>query len=339
MGGKSFFVDVSRGICGMICVEHMAKTKKTSRAPKWAWYLLAVTAVFLAAPNGTLIKTVSAEIAPVWINVLRFSIVAVAMLPFVLHALPRMKWRNLRYALLAGVFYAIAVTGYVLAISLSQASYVAVIGLAIPIMLIVYSVYLTRERVSHRAVFGIGVAALGGFTIMGLPLMIGQGFASEFNPLATVLALAQCLAFPLAVIFSRLANEKGLPLAATFGISSTVVTTVALGIALLSLEPFPYRLLDQPPLLMAILYSALCVSLLARLLTVASYRHVGSAAIAGLQYGESFLAILLPIILLGERMTQEMLIGGTLIILGIIIAEAHHHPSVHHHNRAGHRHI
>lgn len=314
--------------------------QKPKTTPIWVWYVLAIAAVLLAAPNGTIIKTVTELVDPLWVNSMRFSIIAITMLPFVLRAIPAMTKHNVKYALAAGVCYGVAVMSYVTAISLSQASYVAVIDLGIPIALILYSVYLTRERVSQRAVVGISIAVLGAFVVVGVPLMAQQGFESNFYPVATVLALVNVLAFPLAIIFSRKANEHGLSLGATFGLSSVVVVFVNTLAAVLMVRKIEMDvMLSQPGILWAVIYSALAVSLLARLLTVASYRHLGSATIAGLHYVEAFLAILIPIVLLSENMTREMVVGGLLILVGVIVVESHHHPKVHGHRRSGHRHV
>lgn len=316
------------------------KNKNLNKRPIWVWYVLAIVAVILAAPNGTIIKTVIEIIDPAWVNVMRFSVITIVMLPFMIRAVPVMNKKNVRYALASGIFYSIAVMSYVMAISLSQASYVAVIDLGIPIVLMLYSVYLTREQVSRKAVVGISIAALGAFTVIGFPLLAGQGFASDFHPMATVLSLANVFAFPMTVVLSRKASEHGLPLTATFGLSSIVITVISLIFALLTVGPISLSaIMNQPGAMLAIIYSALAVSLLARLLTVAAYKHLGSVAISGLHYVESFASILIPIVLLGEVMTREMMIGGLLILVGVLVAEVRHHPAIHHHHRAGHRHV
>ena len=82
-------------------------------------------------------------------------------------------------------------------------------------------------------------------------------------------------------------------------------------------EGMPIKaIVQQPMFVMGVLYMALGVSLVARMLTVVTYRRLGSAVTGGMQYVENFLAITLPILLLNERMTIEMLLGGVLILLG-----------------------
>lgn len=307
--------------------------------PQWAWFAIAAAAVLLAAPNGVIVKVAMEEIPAVWVNVFRFALIALVMLPVIIRSIKVMNRQNMKYALLAGVMSAIAVTGYMHAIDLSQASYVAVINLGIPILLMLYSVYLTKERVSKRAMLGISIAALGAFIMIGTPLLVGQGFEQGFYPLATVLALINCATFPLTIIFSRKANEAGLPITATYGISASMVATVSVIAALIMGVSLPAEAIQSNPLiLLPIAYSALAVSFLARVLTVAAYQRLGSVAVSGFQYIESFLSIMLPILLIGERMTTEMLVGGVMILIGVIVAEMRFHPKLHADRQAGRMH-
>ncbi len=298
------------------------------------WYVVAVIAVLLASPNSTIVKITMDEVGPLWFNVFRFAVIAVLMTPFIILSIKKMTKKNVRYALLSGAAYATAVVGYTSAIHLSQASYVSTIDLAIPILLMVYSVLLTKEKVTRKSFVGIGIAALGGFIIIALPSLLSGSLESGFSFQATLLAFLNCLSFPLAVIFSRKANEAGLSLWATFGIMALVSTSVNITIALAVGAPAPVVSdLSQPGVIGAILYSAIAVSLLARLMTVAAYEKIGSATVAGLTYVESFISITLPILLLSERLTSETIIGGMLILIGVLIIELKHAPRLHIHRQ------
>lgn len=295
----------------------------------WKWQLLAVVPVLLAAPNGMSVKIATDGGVPaVWMSVLRFVVSALVLLPFVIMARRRFTKRNMKYAALSGVAYGIAVLSYTQAISLSQASYVSVISLGIPIFLMIYSVYLTKERVSRRALIGISVAALGSFIVVAAPLLFNGGVTSAFHPLATLLALVNVVLFPLSIILAKKANESNLPITATFGVSASVVFALSLFVALVSGIPFPSGAIAENPLIVIpILYGAIMVFVVAKTLTVASYRYIGSVAIGALQYLESFLSIILPILILREQMTIEMMIGGMLILAGVIVSELRIFPS------------
>ncbi|UTX51158.1 DMT family transporter [Candidatus Saccharibacteria bacterium TM7i] len=296
---------------------------KTKTMPHlWKWQLLAVLPALLAAPNGMFVKIVTDDVSAVWLNVLRFFVSALIVLPFVIMARRRFTKKNLKYAVFSGLAYGVAVLSYTQAISLSQASYVSVINLGIPIFLMVYSVYFTKERVSRRALLGISFAALGSFIVVAAPLLFSGGVTSTFHPLATILALVNCAFFPLSVIMTKKANEEGLPISASFGVSSTIIFLLSLFVALVTgIAPPVEVFMNNPVLLLPVLYSAILVYVVAKSITVASYRYIGSVAVGALQYLESFLSIILPIIILGERMTLEMLIGGLLILVGVIVSE------------------
>lgn len=86
------------------------------------------------------------------------------------------------------------------------------------------------------------------------------------------------------------------------------------------------EVLSRSSVIGSVVFSAIAVSLLARLITIVTYQRIGSAATAGFQYTEVFLAILIPVIVLGEHLTIEMVVGGSLILTGLLIAEINYTP-------------
>lgn len=301
--------------------------KQKTKNSKIVWYVLAAMAVLLAAPNGTVIKSVLETVDPVWFNVLRFTVIACVMLPVLIVGCKRITKRNIQYALLSGIFYAISVTGYTTAISLSQASYVAIINLGIPILLMLFSVYLTKERVSRRSFIGITVAALGASTVVALPVAVSGQTGPDISVTATALAVMNSIAFPLMVIYSRKASQSGLSLWFTLGVAAIVVAAASLCVALaVGVSAPSLEILLRPSIFGSVLFSAVAVSLLARLITIITYQRIGSAPTAGFQYTEVFLAILIPVMVLGERLTAEMVVGGILILVGLLITEINHTP-------------
>ena len=316
------------------------KSTEGKKAPVWLWYGVAVLAVLFAAPNGMIIKLATDDVPAIWVSALRFIFVAVILLPLIVAAIPKMNRKNLKYSLGAGSAYTVAVISFTQAIELSTATYVNVVSLGIPAMIMLYSAYLAKERISRRAAAGIGVAALGAFVVIGVPFLASNGFAlGDINPLATIFSIINVLAFPLTIVLSRRANDEGMPVTVSFGISAIIVSTVSIAVVPLLHVPLPLDAIKaQPTVLIPILYSALFVSLFARVMTVSAYPKIGSAAVSGLQYVETFLGIILPVILLGERMTAAMVIGGVLIILGLIVAETKIHPHLHRYRKLGDRH-
>ena len=75
-------------------------------------------------------------------------------------------------------------------------------------------------------------------------------------------------------------------------------------------------------------YSGVAVLLIARSLNVVTYEHIGSAVVGALDYLEKLLAILIPVVILHETLSVEMVLGGALILCGVYMAE-HHKVNTH----------
>jgi drug/metabolite transporter (DMT)-like permease len=269
---------------------------------------------------------------PIVFNSLRFALIAIVTLPYVMYVRRTFTKTNVKYALLMGITMTVAALSYVGAISLSQASYVAVIALGMPIVFILYSIGMTGERVRSRSIAGVSLAIVGAFVVVAWPLIFSGGLGS-YSVWATVLALVDVFVFPLAIIFSRKANEHGMPIMASFGISSVVVAIASGVLALAIVGVSAFESVGNMQTIIAVVYSAICVALIARLLNVMSYERLGSVVTAGLSYIENLLAILLPLLILGEIITLELIAGGLLILVGVYIAETQHHSKKHRHIR------
>ncbi len=290
------------------------------------WLLIGVLAVLVAAPNNIAIRHVVNHIHPVVFNAVRFGLIAVLVTPYIIMKRRSFTKKAWQYSLLVGVFMAIAVTTHAWAIQKSQASYVAILTLAAPIVFIFYSVKFNKESFNKRSFAGITLAAAGAFTIIALPVVLHQGSHFVFYPLATVLVAVRSLTFPLAIILAKKAHDQGAPIMATMGVSSWVVFLFSGSLLpLVSSGTLPAI---EPSVWFGIVYSALGVALLARMLNVVSYERIGSVASAGLSYLEACLAVILPVFVLHEQLSLEMVVGGILILLGVYVVE--HHKSTHH---------
>jgi drug/metabolite transporter (DMT)-like permease len=297
----------------------MAKTNKNF------WFLVGLLSVVLAGPNATIIKYSLGSIDPFLYNSLRFLLVALVTTPFLLKDSRRLNKKNLKLAATAGLYMAVAVTVFVWAIKLSGASYVSIVTLITPIILMIYSAKLVGEKVTYRALAGISLAALGAMVIVVLPVALAQSGSVHFKPLATVFALGNCLTFPLSIIYFKKANQAGIPMPSLMSISSWLVFVAS---ALCLLIFGGVTTVVQHQAWFGIFYSGLVVALLARALSVVSYEHIGSAVIGSLFYVETFIAITLPLIFLHEKLSVELVAGGILILVGVYVVE--YHKTVHH---------
>lgn len=289
------------------------------------WFIVGLVATIISVPNGTFIKVASNALDPFMINALRFLAIVAVTLPYMIWVRRRFTKKNLGYAVAMGICMTLAVFSYVQAIALSGAAYVSVISLLIPILFIIYSMLMTGERIRRRSVQGIVITALGAICIVLLPFLFTDSKDVAINPLATIYALVDVILFPLALIFSRKANDNGLPIMATFGVSSTIVAVASITLACVFSNPTQLTEVFSSHIIVAILYSAVIVALISRTLTIASYERIGSVASGGLSYLEQVLSIVFPIIILREFLPPYVFIGGALILLGLYLTQSKRH--------------
>lgn len=311
----------------------MLKNKKYS-VKKHFWTWVALISLALASPNVMIIRMfVSESVDPFFWVLVRSFTVAIVCLPLLI------IWRNklanpkiLRAVLLSGLMMTVAIIAHTKAIELSSASYVAVIALAYPIFLVTISAWMFKERITRRALAGIGLGALGGVALVLLPLAASAG-SIEFNLPATILGIVNLLGFTLATANMRRLSEQKVPLVLQIGVSSVIMMLVA-GFLVVTYGVQPPEEVGLDFWLAAI-YSGIGVMLLIRWASTAAYSHVGGVVMGAFNYVEVFLAILLPVFILGEKLSISMVIGGTLIVAGVYLLEHHKNPAHLNHRHHG----
>ena len=284
------------------------------------WFLLALLGALLAAPNAMVLKFATGNIDPYYVNMLRFGIVAICCLPLMITQRKLIRKKQVRYAVFAGMSLAIAVLSFTKAIEMSEASYVSVIVLLLPIMLVLYSAVVYREKLTSKAFIGVGLAFAGAAFIILVPYLFRQHTKMTFYPGATILALIDCVFYPLSVIFIRKANQAGMSMITVVGISATTVSIISAGAFLIGgRSGGAFTVLDW----LCVLYSALAVALVSRMLRVWTYERIGVAITSVLTYLDTFVAILLPVLILGETLSASVWVGGAIIMIGLYFVESH----------------
>ena len=292
------------------------------------WLLIGLLSVVIGAPNGTIIKSILGEIDSTTFTFLKFAMMFMIFLPVVISFILRHKKvlrKNARNLTISVIGTAVSVIVFYKAIQYSAASYASIISLISPIILVIMSTRLTKEKVGPRAVAGITLAAIGGLLVVAVPAIFHGSATSVFYPLATILVLINCISSPISVIYQRKANEGGVSFSVYAGLSALATAIVAL--AMSWIESGPGEIIAQTAGLslwgwIGIAYSAFVVSFASRSLWIVAYQRMGSTVSGGLSYLETLMAIALPIILLGEKLSLELVTGALLILLGIYIAES-----------------
>ena len=296
-------------------------------AKKWFW--VALLAVLLVAPNTTVIRIAVNDADPFYWVLSRFLLVALVCLPFFITARKSIMHTSARKPLIiASIAMSISIVAYTYAIYVSQASYVSIVTLISPIIFVALSSKLTGDKFTRRSVAGLSLAAAGAVALVVLPAALSQDGVA-FYPLATLLALTDGFLYSIATIYLRKANEAGVSMPGGIGVMAIAIA--ALAAVLFALFGDWSRTPVDGGYIGAVLYSGLVVGLLARALRVFSYEHIGAYVMSALGYLATLIAIMIPVVVLDEKLSPEMTIGAILILLGVYVVEHHKHPHVKHH--------
>ncbi|MDR0591502.1 MAG: DMT family transporter [Candidatus Nomurabacteria bacterium] len=302
------------------------------------WLVMGLLAFLLSTPQGMVTKILTSNGLDAFsFMAIRNGVILVCVLPVALVGTIR-HWcaikRHWRPMLVGGMCLGASSVAYTVAIETGMASHVSIINLLTPIVLVVLSAKIVHDKVSHRATVGITLAAVGGVLAVAVPMLLTGAVESFINPVSVFLALFNCIVYPIAMVYMRRANGEGVPLSLMLALSSVLVVLMSL-----VLEPTMRgtTILDALPGLsvfdwiLVVIYSGIIVALLVRLVIVRSYEVVGATVLGGFEYLHTLLAIILPIIILNEKLSPEIFAGAILILLGIYLTESHHHMHPHTH--------
>jgi O-acetylserine/cysteine efflux transporter len=273
-------------------------------------FLLMLLVCLLWAVHTVVSKIVVSgmEIPPLFYAAIRYGIVAILALPWLLPA-PRPRWRILAVGfLMGGGGFALFFLGIRTA-SPSSAAIVAQLGLPMTVLL---SIALLGEKIDWRRALGIALTFLGGVLVMwdpdsgfplsgGLVLILGSAFAGSLA----------------AVMMKQMGGVQPLRFQAWVGLAS-VVPLAALT-AGLETGQFTRAIEAGWPFLVALLFSALIVSMVAHTIYYDLIGKYPANLIAPLLIMNPLITVVLGMIVTGDRFDLRMATGTGLALCGVLI--------------------
>jgi O-acetylserine/cysteine efflux transporter len=248
------------------------------------------------------------EIPPLFYAAVRYAIVALVALPWLL-PMPRPRWRILLVGfLMGGGGFALFFMGIRTATP-SNAAVVGQLGLPITTLL---SVAMLGERIHWKRGLGIALTFLGGMLVMWNP---SDGFAVSGG---LVLILASAFAGSLAaVLMKQMSGVEPLQFQAWVGLTSVVpLTFLSAGF-----ESGQLAQASQAgwPFVAAVLFSALVVSLLGHTFYYGLIRKYPANLIAPLIVMNPLMTVILGILVTGDRFDIRTAFGTVIALCGVMI--------------------
>jgi drug/metabolite transporter (DMT)-like permease len=273
-------------------------------------FFLMFVVCFLWAAHTIVSKIVVSgmEIPPLFYAAVRFGIVAMLALPWLLPA-PRPRWRILLVGfLMGGGGFALFFLGIRTA-SPSSAAVVSQLGIPVTALL---SLLMLGERIDGKRALGIVLTFTGGVLVMwnpdgGFPLSAG---------LLLVLA-STCIGSLAAVMMKQIKGVRPLQFQAWVGLAS--VAPMILLTTTLETGQVDKVMEAGWSFVAALLFSALVVSLIAHTIYYGLIGKYPANMIAPLLIMNPLLTVALGILVTGDRFDARMAVGTGLALCGVLI--------------------
>ncbi|HET7026162.1 MAG TPA: DMT family transporter [Candidatus Limnocylindrales bacterium] len=287
-----------------------------------------LTAISIWALNFSVMKVGIGQISPLAFPIFRFGLGAIVMAVVL-----RRREGSLRFQRRdVGLFLVVALLGIslnqaciVFALTLTTATNVALLTATQPIFTAVIATLVGDEILGRRHWLSVGLGMLG------VVLVVEGGSAADAAsgatagapgglPLGEILALAVSLTAAASSVAIRRLLRRYSPYR-ILTIQMIIGTAMLLPIAAPSLAVQDYAAVG-PVGWGALAYSAILAGVVTNLLYFTGIRRVGPSRAAIYQYVQSFLGVILAVILLREPLGVLQVVGGVIVIASVAVSRA-----------------
>ncbi len=271
-------------------------------APLWV-----LAAAVLWGTTGTTLALAPPETDPLVLGALRLALGGPLLL--VTSRFPRVRlfaaWRPLAVASLAVAAYQPA---FFLGVRTNGVAIGTLIALgSAPLLAAALEMLSDRQPPSMRWLFATALA------LLGLGLLLHAGRTLQLTPIGSLASLAAGASYAFFVFATRRAVRTGL--AAQQVIACSFVAAAVLLIPLLFWRPVGWLL--APGGLLAALYLGIVATALSYRLFARGVAGTSSATVATVSLAEPLTATLLAVLVIGEELTSQQLIGVASLVAGL----------------------
>lgn len=279
------------------------------------WYIVLTLTFIVWGTQHAALKLLSGEVSPWLLNLLRFSIAWLALLPFVLADKIKIEKKDLAKILflgLAGPF--LFGTLNLIGVKLSTATNSAILVNIWPLIAVILAPVLIKEQAAKSSTLGVIIGFIGVILVVTNGTGMGSLIKSEFLTGNLLLALS-ALCISLYSIFSKQYIKKYGGLNATFLIFTASIGFM-LALSLATGDIYGITKISFSSLLF-ILWVAIPTTAFTWVIWFKSVDKIGFVETNSFFFLIPLSGILTAKIFLNERITTYTVLGAILIILGI----------------------
>lgn len=293
-------------------------------------YLALVIAHLIWGANFVVAKITLEQFPPMSLAFLRFGLACLFLAPFVWAQIEKTKIRasDLPKLIATGILIiTLNITFFFEGISRTSAINASVLTLIIPMFSVLIGWLFLKEKIYLINLGGISLGLLGALIIVGIPQII-SGTYSPISVIGNLLIIAASVVFVIGAMLSQNLLKR---------YSTLTVTAIAFLVGTITFFAPALREYLQNPAwvqsvtfigILGLIYMTTLSSISAYFLFEWGLSKTDIVKADLFQYIEPFIASLLAVSLLGERLSASFLIGAVLILIGVFLGtlakEAHH---------------
>jgi drug/metabolite transporter (DMT)-like permease len=278
--------------------------------------LIALLAVLWSA-NFIFAKMALRELDAMTLATLRFSLAGAFILPIYLwkrgipDGISRQDWLFLAIS-------AVSIGGnqfaFVVGLSRTSVAHSSLILALTPVWVLFLSRMLGHEAITFAKLTGFAIAVAG----VGI-LQTRHSAATASTPLGDLLVLIASLMWAAFTVASKAARER---------LDGLAMNTITYGGTAVAFSPMTVWFSSRVDFLalswqawMSLFYMAVFPTLVGVAIYYHAMRYMPATRISMVSYAQPLLATVFAMVALGERITQPVILGGALVILGVVWTE------------------
>jgi len=283
-------------------------------------FIAIVTASLFWSTANVVAKIMLRTFDPFPLAFLRFALAAIIMLPFLLRE-RKVRWQTLLKDVLPIALFSTAnIILFYVGLQWTNANASALIYTATPVLSALLAKYFIGEHITRRKFFGIVLGLIGVLIIVLLPIIERGGIVTG-NVKGNTLIFIATFVWAVYTVGSRNLISVKHYSPVTISAVSIITSAVVFFIATLILPHRDYVApLANPINILLIIHLAIIVTVASYLLFQWAIQHSSATTASFSNYLQPVFAVWLAAIILGERLTQGLVVGSVLVIAGVFLA-------------------
>lgn len=280
--------------------------------------LLALAALFSTAVmggfGGLSAKVALRELPPMTILFFRINVMILVMLPFVKNSFAHL-WQHWRKLLLLGILWTGNVGLFIIGIKYTTVVVSALLYAFVPVVILMLQAMFSGIRIKNYQTWGVMLGLIGAVIMLS-----GSWNGDTGGLVGNLLISIAVVSWSAYLIFSKRLNLHVSPAGLTFG--SAVGAWILVGLMMIFTEGVSG--LSLLPSLsgggwVAVWYIALAVGVGMIFLNQWGLKHATALSSGVMQYVGMVVGSLSGILFLGEKLTMELVIGGSVMLVGVFL--------------------